>query len=387
MPCCILTQKFIESLKKQKPPQKYIHYRDEDIPGFVLEYRHTGKGTWYFQYRDAAKKLRLFRLGTLAELLPAEARMQAYSLHQLVKRGGDPHQGFAARADTLTMEQFVTEYYLPHIKIKKRSWSLDQRILRLHVLPLLGMRCMQHIQHIDIVSLQDAMKSRGLAAGTCNRVLIVLKSLFNAAVRWGLLAAGTNVCSGVQFFAETKMRERYLSPQEARNLLQFLRNCKGLLSAQAIQLLLFTGARKSEILMARWEYVDMERCLLTVPLSKSGKTRHIPLSNAAIAVLKSIPRYDDQGWVFFNPSTGSHLSSVFTFWRRLRKELGLEDFRLHDLRHSFASFLVNSGCSLYEVQECLGHQTPRMTMRYAHLASESLVNAANAVETCIGTEM
>lgn len=383
MPCCILTSKFIDALKKDEPPKKYIHYRDEDIPGFVLEYRYTGKGTWYFQYRDLNKKLRLLRLGTLADIAPAEARSQAYNLHQLVKRGEDPRGNVAAQAGSLTLEQFVTRYYLPYITVKKRSWSLDQRILRLHVLPMLGQNCMRHIRHMDIVSQQNTMKSSGFAASTCNRVLIVLKSLFTFAVRWGLLNQEENPCREVKLFAEMEQRKRYLSPQQARDMLEFLDAYKHLPSAQAIQLLLFTGARKSEILTARWEYVDTERRLLTVPRSKSGKTRHIPLSNAAMNVLQSVPRHDNQEWVFFNPATGTHLSSVFGLWTKMRQQLGLEDFRLHDLRHSFASFLVNSGRSLYEVQECLGHQTPRMTMRYAHLSSESLVKAANAVESCI----
>lgn len=383
MPCCILSRKFVESLKKQEPPQKYIHYRDEDILGFVLEYRYTGKGTWYFQYRDSAKKLRLFRLGALADLAPTEARSQAYALHQLVKRGEDPRGTLATQSESLTLSQFVSQYYLPHIQVKKRSWSLDQRILRLHVLPLLGQRCMRHIRRRDIVGLQDGMKSEGFAAGTCNRVLIVLKSLFTVAVRWELLVADENPCHEVKLFAEIEQRKRYLSPQQARDMLKFLDAHTKLASSRAIQLLLFTGARKSEILTARWEYVDLERCLLTVPRSKSGKTRHIPLSNAAMRVLQSIPRHEHQEWVFFNPVTGSHLSSVFGLWKRMRQHLGLEDFRLHDLRHSFASFLVNAGRSLYEVQECLGHQTPRMTMCYAHLSSESLVKAANAVENSI----
>lgn len=385
MPCCMLSRKFIDSLKKQELPQKYIHYRDEDISGFVLEYRYTGKGTWYFQYRDFAKKLRLLRLGKLEDLAPNDARSQAYALHQVVKSGGDPKDSFTAQADSLTLDNFVTQHYLPHITVKKRSWSLDERILRLHVLPLLGQHCVRHIRYMDIVSLQDAMKSSGFAASTCNRMLIALKSLFTFAVRWGLLNQDENPCKEVKLFAEIEQRKRYLSPQQARDMLDFLDANKHVPSARAIQLLLFTGARKSEILTARWEYVDAERCLLTVPRSKSGKTRHIPLSNAAMNVLQSITRQANQEWVFFNPTTGSHLRSVFNLWQKMRQHLGLKDFRLHDLRHSFASFLVNSGRSLYEVQECLGHLTPRMTMRYAHLSSESLVNAANTVESCIGS--
>ena len=121
----------------------------------------------------------------------------------------------------------------------------------------------------------------------------------------------------------------------------------------------------------------MERRILTVPLSKSGKSRHIPLSDAALEVLREIPC--TSGWLFPSSRTGKAISSVFRAWDRVRRNAGLEDVRLHDLRHSFASFLVNSGCTLYEVQKILGHHNPKVTMRYAHLAQESLLRAVNMV--------
>ena len=144
-------------------------------------------------------------------------------------------------------------------------------------------------------------------------------------------------------------------------------------------LLLLTGARKREILNARWECIDFERQMLTVPLSKSGRPRHIPLSDGAIALLRSVPRDEDVPWVFFNRKTGKPLVTIFNAWKTIRRRAGLEALRLHDLRHSFASFLVNSGRSLYEVQRLLGHHDPKVTMRYAHLSPSALIEAANVV--------
>ena len=127
----------------------------------------------------------------------------------------------------------------------------------------------------------------------------------------------------------------------------------------------------------------MERRILTVPLSKSGKARHIPLSDTALQVLADIPRRSE--WLFPSARTKGHITSVFQTWDRVRTRAGLKDVRLHDLRHSFASFLVNSGCSLYEVQKILGHHNPKVTTRYAHLAQDSLLRAANIVSRKIGT--
>ncbi|WP_446425062.1 tyrosine-type recombinase/integrase [Mailhella sp.] len=121
----------------------------------------------------------------------------------------------------------------------------------------------------------------------------------------------------------------------------------------------------------------MERRILTVPLSKSGKARHIPLSDAALQILEEISRKSE--WLFPSSRTDSHISTIYEEWDRVRERAGLKDVRLHDLRHSFASFLVNSGCSLYEVQKLLGHQNPKVTTRYAHLAQDSLWRAANLV--------
>ena len=207
-----------------------------------------------------------------------------------------------------------------------------------------------------------------------------MKYAFNCAQRWGFIS--DSPARDVQVLPEKEFRERFLSEDEARQLLKVLKEEKDQQTAQVIRLLLFTGARKSEILAARWENMDLERRILTVPLSKSGKARHIPLSDAALQVLAEIPCNSE--WLFPSKRTKGHITSIFQAWDRVRTRAGLKDMRLHDLRHSFASFLVNSGCSLYEVQKILGHHNPKVTTRYAHLAQESLLRAANVVSKKLG---
>ncbi len=226
----------------------------------------------------------------------------------------------------------------------------------------------------------EGLRDKGLAPATCNRALFLVKYVLNCARRWGFIAESP--ARDVSGLPEKEFRERYLSKEEARRLLEALDADKDQQAAQAVKLLLFTGARKSEILAARWENVDMERRILTVPLSKSGKARHIPLSDAALQILKGIPRKSE--WLFPSTKKASHFSTIYDAWDRVRVRAGLKDVRLHDLRHSFASFLVNSGCSLYEVQKILGHQNPKVTTRYAHLAQYSLLRAANIVGEKLG---
>jgi integrase len=149
---------------------------------------------------------------------------------------------------------------------------------------------------------------------------------------------------------------------------------------------LLTGARRNEITQAKWEHVDWQRRTLLVPVSKSGKPRTIALNGAAIALLRSVSRVQSSEHVFPSPFTGHPFASLFYPWDRIRRRAGLTDVRLHDLRHSFASFLVNYGVSLYVVQGLLGHSQIRMTQRYAHLAPQTLVDAAEVVGTLISSD-
>ena len=281
-------------------------------------------------------------------------------------------------SDSGNLDAFVSNIYLPHVKLRKRSWRVDERIARQHLSSAFGDKQLAEIRRHEVEDWLHGLASSGLAPATCNRILAVFKTICSLAVMRGLLPTGQSPCAGVSPFKIRTQRERYLTRDEARRLMRALEK-SGHPEAVALRLLLLTGARKSEILKARWEHVRLDLRLLVVPLSKSGKPRHIPLSDEAIAVIRSIPRQQGLPWLFPGHAPGKPLSDLYLFWNRLRRELGLADVRIHDLRHTFASFLVNAGHSLYEVQKLLGHGDPRTTMRYAHLGQASLVAAAQTV--------
>jgi integrase len=169
-----------------------------------------------------------------------------------------------------------------------------------------------------------------------------------------------------------------MTPQEAQRLVGSIHADKNQIAAKAIMLLLLTGARRREVTRARWEDVDWEKRTLLVPVSKSGKPRAIALSAAAIALLRTAASDSASPYIF-----PTQLSGLFCQWNRIRRRAGLADVRLHDLRHSFASFLVNQGVSLYVVQSLLGHSQIRMTQRYAHLAPQTLLDAAEVAALAI----
>ena len=280
--------------------------------------------------------------------------------------------------DSVKLDAFVSSIYLPHVKLRKRSWRVDERIARQHLSPTFGGRRLADIQRHEVENWLYRLSSGGLAPATCNRILAVFKTICSLAAMRGLLPAGQSPCAGVSPFKIHTQRERYLTQDDAKRLLGALEKSDRP-EAFAIRLLLLTGGRKNEILKARWENVRPDQRLLTVPLSKSGRPRHILLSEEAIKVLRALPRSPGNPWLFPGHAPGKPLSDLYNFWNKLRRELGLADVRIHDLRHTFASFLVNAGHSLYEAQKMLGHGDPRTTMRYAHLGQASLLAAAETV--------
>jgi integrase len=178
-------------------------------------------------------------------------------------------------------------------------------------------------------------------------------------------------------------RQRFLTADETKRLVTAIDEDENRVAAQAIKLLLLTGGRRNEITHAKWEHVDWQRRTLVAPVSKSGKPRTIALNAAAIALLQSVPRVQGGEHIFPSPFSGHPFASLFYPWDRIRRRAGLADVRLHDLRHSFASFLVNQGVSLYVVQGLLGHAQVRMTQRYAHLAPQTLLDAAEVVSSVV----
>ena len=180
-------------------------------------------------------------------------------------------------------------------------------------------------------------------------------------------------------------RHRFLSEEEAADLVKSLDEDENQVAARAILLLLLTGARRNEVTHAKWEQIDWQHGLLIVPRSKSGKARQVHLSSRCLDVLRSIIPIEGNPYVFPAPTTGRPSKSLHFPWVRIKRRAGLTDLRLHDLRHSFASFLANEGVSLYTVQHLLGHSNARYTQRYAHLTTSTLSEAVEVVSKVLSS--
>lgn len=208
--------------------------------------------------------------------------------------------------------------------------------------------------------------------------MTLLRFVFNLANKWGVPGSAKNPTAGLKTAPDVN-RERFLTSEEVQRLLSAIGRDHNQVAAQAIKLLLLTGARRNEITQAKWEQVNWNRRTLFVPCSKSGRARLIQLNSAALDVLRSVAHVPENDFIFPSPVTGRPSPSLHFPWTRIRANAALENFRLHDLRHSFASFLVNNGVSLYVVQGLLGHTQARATQRYAHLVNDTLSDAVEIV--------
>jgi len=180
--------------------------------------------------------------------------------------------------------------------------------------------------------------------------------------------------------------ERFLNPAETARLKVCVDRSANTQLKYITALLLLSGCRKRELLDARWEQFDLGRKVWRIPTSKTGRARHVPLSDQALAVLRSVPRFEGCPWVVPNPATLKPFTAVFNAWDKARRDAHLPDLRMHDLRHSAASYMVNAGQSLYVVGQVLGHSQAKTTQRYAHLSNETLLNAVNLAAHASGTE-
>ena len=359
-----------------------IDFFDAAVPGFMVEVRSTGGKTFYLRYRDAHGRERQFKIGSAHILTVSQARRKARAVLAEAILGHDPQRQREELRSIPTLAEFIDELYMPYAKNVKRSWQTDDTILRIHILQKFGALHLDEISNQAIADLLSRMRDQGYASGTVNRVLILLRFVFNLARKWGVPGATENPTAGLKT-APDVCRERFLAREEVQRLLTALDTDENRVAAFAIKLLLLTGARRNEVTHAKWEHVNWDKRTLLVPRAKSGRPRSIHLNSAALDLLRAIERTDGNPFIFPSPVTGRPSPSLHFPWWRIRERAGLLDVRLHDLRHSFASFLVNQGVSLYVVQGLLGHTQARTTQRYAHLANDTLADAAEVVRDVI----
>jgi integrase len=384
MPTKILSSSLIKFLPCPENRRK-IEYFDPSCKGLSIEVRASGGRTYYLRYRDCRGKIRQIKLGDARDLSLADAKQLATKRRREIALGIDPLLKRSEQRQTPTFQEFVEKQYLPHANIFKRAVSTERSILSHHLLPKLGALRLNEISQQLVRSIHEDRITQGAAPASANRMLILLRRIFSLAIKWETAGARINPCTGISPFTENNLIERFLTVEETKRLFDSLSKSGNPVLPHIIAMLIYTGARRREVLTARWSDINVDLRLWRIPETKAGKPRHVPLADGAVSLLSKLPKTSD--WVFANPLTGKPFKNVYVSWDRSRRRAGLDDVRIHDLRHSFASFLVNNGRSLYEVQKILGHSQARTTQRYAHLAHGTLIDAANAATLAIGPVM
>jgi integrase len=298
-----------------------------------------------------------------------------------VEAGADPAASNRTFRQSPTVEDLALRFISEHAQPKRKKCTAQeyQRLIDIHIVPVLGNRKVVDVTRRDIAMLHHRL---GATPYQANRVVAVLRKMFNLAERWGIRPNDSNPCKHIDKYRE-KPRERMLSIEEWRRLGGAMRDHRGSSHAiAAIKLLMLTGARLSEVLQLKWEWVNLDRYEIRLPDSKTGpKTIHLP--PRAVDLLRSLTRISECPFVFSGSKPGTHLVNLQKTWRRIRVSANLHDVRIHDLRHAFASVAVERGFSLPMVGKLLGHAQPLTTARYAHLASAPVKAAAEQIASHI----
>jgi len=363
------------------PTDKDYFVWDSELKGFALRVWPTGRKVYLIQYRDTGGRTRRKGLGRHGVVTAEEARAEARSHLAAVARGANPSEETKRKRVAPTVEQlcerFLKEYVPAHCRASTEKEY--RRNVELFIIPRMGKMKAADVERSDIADLHHAHRDIPYQA---NRTLGVLSVMFNQAEIWGYRPEGSNPCRHVKKFEEKK-RQRFLSPEELGRLGQTLNaleasGTESQPAINAIRLLILTGCRLGEIQTLKWEYVQGNR--LRLPDSKTG-AKDVYLGPAALEVLAGIERFSDNPYVCTGKLKGAHLTDMQRPWRRIRKAAALEDVRIHDLRHSFASSAVSMGESLPMIGKLLGHTQVQTTARYAHLADDPVQGAADRVSS------
>ena len=311
----------------------------------------------------------------------ADARRKVKELKAEIALGADPRADEKARNAVITFDTLFNDHYLPYVKQRKRSWDRDEELYRLRIKDVFGAKRLNQVRRLQIQTFHSSLLEQGLAAATANHHIKLIRHMLNLAVEWEML--DKNPASRIHMFAEDNQIERYMNDEQLASLLNVLRTDSSRSVCLISMFLLATGCRLNEALSATWSQVDKDKRVWRIPASnsKSKRMRPVPLNETALDVLNQLTTEGVYEHLFINRKTKKPYVNIAKVWERLRSEAGLPHLRLHDLRHQAASNLINSGSSLYVVQQILGHSDPSVTQRYSHVSIKTLNDASDNAST------
>lgn len=370
-----LTKRLVESLSPE-PKERIIW--DDELAGFGIRMYPTGRRVYVVQYRLHGRTRRK-NLGQHGVLTAEEARKDAKLVQADVARGSDPSAERKARLRSPTIKELGERFLTDHVALHCKPTTLyDYRnMLRGVVNPVLGGIKVSEITFTDIQAFHLKRRETPYQA---NRGVMILSKMLNLAEDWGLRPMNSNPTKRIKRYPEEE-KKRYLDEVEQERLGTVLAN---MLQNEeitryvfaAFYLLLLTGCRLGEIQKLKWDYVT--RTHLELPDSKTGR-RRIPLPREARALLDTLERREGNPYVILGTHSDGHYNDLQKPWRKIRERAGLNDVRVHDLRHTYASVAVMNGIDPFTLKEILGHKNLSTTLRYAHLSDDAVQKAAGQI--------
>jgi integrase len=379
-----LSDKVVKGLPA--PPKGNRIAYDSDVPGFGCRVTAAGARAFILNYRRKADGTeRRYTIGTFPAWSVAGAREEARRLRREVDSGRDPLGEHESERAAPTVSNLTSRFLEEHVAKQRPHTQTEYRsILNNDILPTLGKLKVAAVAFEHVERLHAAITKR--APVRANRTLAVTSKMFTLAIKWRMRT--DNPCKGVERNREHH-RRRYLKPDELARLTKALAEDRNQLAADAIRLLLLTGARKNEVLSATWDQFDLAAGIWTKPhtATKQGREHRVPLNAPARQLLGRLHgSRNGSEWVFPRRAGGQHREDLKYSWRRICKAAGIAGLRVHDLRHSHASALVSAGFSFPVIGALLGHSQPATTSRYAHLLDDPLREASERVGAIIAGE-
>jgi integrase len=371
-------------------------YYDAAVKGFGVRVTSAGARAFVLNYRAAGRERRI-TIGSFPDWNIKQAREEAKALKRRIDQGEDPMADRHAERSSPTIDDLADRFEAEHLTKRRPATQTDYKsILRLYIRPELGKMKTADVRHVDVERLHGRVAKT--APYRANRTVAVLSKMFMLAVKWELRP--DNPARGIERAPEEK-RERFLTPAEIGRFAEALASHPEKTSANALRLLLLTGARRGEVLGATWAHFDLGAGVWTKPSAhtKQKREHRTPLSAPALALLQEMRAAadieDDRRLRHglppiahvFPGREGQPLTEIKKSWASVCRAAGIVGVRIHDLRHTYASVLASSGLSLPIIGALLGHTQPGTTARYAHLLDDPLRAAterAAAVITGIG---
>ena len=383
--------KFVRTLPAPPKGNRIAYDRGKDaVRGFGVRITAAGAKSFVLNYTIAGRERR-YTIGAYPAWTVLVARKEAGRLRREIDGGHDPLGTREAEREAPTVADLSDRYLAEHA-IKKRTAADDESMIRRIVRPELGARKVASIAFADVDRLHRKATERGGYAA--NRLLALLSKMFALAIRWEMRT--DNPAKGVERNSEER-RYRYLTGEELRRLTEALATHPNQIAANAVRLLLLTGARRGEVLGATWDQFDLDVGIWIKPSShtKQKREHRVPISAPARQLLtemrveaerraKARSRAEVSLFVFPARVGDGPMVEIKTAWARLCTAAGLKGVRLHDLRHTYASVLASAGLSLPVIGALLGHTQPGTTARYAHLFDDPLRAATDRAAAIIG---